>query len=268
MIARTQAGSLPEYERPPVSEVALTVQLDTDIGFRSLDLAEIAACWADDLPDMQERDRLPRLDIDLDDAETTLDLGNTAATPRLWLQNASGDHVLQLQQDRIAVNWSKSAADDDYPRYESIRAFLEDAWCRLEAKLDDLGLVIPTPSVCQVMYVNELGASEGWRSSADTSRLISPWGGSSSDKFLPADRHEALRLHFHFPENQGWMNIDGWTADRDERIFVLTLTSQGWPSSPDLDGVLGFMDLAHDWIVQAFTSVTTEAAHREWRRVR
>ena len=268
MTTRDQPGALPEYQRPPVSEVALTIQLDTAIRFRSLDLAEIAACWADDLPDVQERDPLPRLDADPDDPETTPALGETAETPRLWLQNASGNHVLQLQQDRIAVNWSKSAASDDFPRYESIRAFLVEAWRRLEAKLDDLGLVISTPSVCQVMYVNELGTRQGWTSSADTARLISPWDGSSSDRFLPADRHEALRLHFHLPENQGWMNIDGWTADRDERIFVLTLTSQGRSPSPDLDGALGFMDLAHDWIVQAFTSVTTEAAHREWRRVR
>lgn len=120
--------------------------------------------------------------------------------------------MLQLQQDRIAVNWSKSAAGDDYPRYESIKAFLVEAWRRLEAKLEDLALAIPIPSACQVVYVNELGASEGWRSSEDTARLIAPWDGSSSDEFLPADRHEALRLHFHFPENQGWMNIDGWTA--------------------------------------------------------
>ena len=264
MTARSKVGALPEYERPPVTEVALTVQLDDDIGFRFLDLAGVAACWAEELPDVQERDRLPRLGADPDELDMTLDLAETRYTPRLWLQNEPGDHVLQLQQDRIAVNWSKSESDDDYPRYETIKAFLVEAWRRLEAKLDDLGLTMPPPSVCQVMYVNELGASQGWKSSADTTKLISPWGGSMSDNFLPADRHEGLLMHFHLPGDQGWMNINGRTADLDDRIFVLTLVSEGWPPSPDLDGVLGFMDLAHEWIVKAFTSVTTEEAHREW----
>ena len=267
MTARSPIDALPEYGRPPVTEVVLTVQLDDAIGFRSLDLAAVAACWAEDLPDVQERDRLPRLGTNPDDLEMTLDLAEMHETPRLWLQNESGDHVLQLQQDRIAINWSKNEADEDYPRYETIRAFLVEAWQRLEAKLDDLGLTMPPPSVCQVMYVNELGASQGWSSSADTAKLISPWDGSMSDHFLPLDRHEGLFMHFHLPGDQGWMNINGRTADLDERIFVLTLLSEGWPPSPDLGGVLEFMDLAHEWIVKAFTSVTTEEAHREWRRV-
>lgn len=72
---RALTGALPEYEHPPVSEVALTIQLDRAIGFRSLDLAEISACWADELPNVQERDRLPMLDADPDDPEMTLELG-------------------------------------------------------------------------------------------------------------------------------------------------------------------------------------------------
>ena len=268
MTSRPPTGALPEYEHPPVSEVALTVQLVDDIGFRSLDMATIAACWEHDLPHVEERDRLPRLDDDPDHLESKPDHTELHETPRLWLQNESGNHVLQLQQDRIAVNWSKSEADDDYPRYETIRDFLLEAWRRLEAKLADLGLTLPPPWMCQVMYVNELGANHGWNSSADTVRLIAPWAGSMSDDFLPVDRHEGLLLHFHIPEHQGWMNIDGRTADIGNRILVLTLASQGWPASPDLDGVLGFMDLAHEWIVKGFTSVTTPEAHQEWGRVR
>lgn len=268
MTERSASDALPEYGRPPVTEVALTVQLDDAIGFRCLDLAAIAACWEEDLPDVQERDRLPRLGADPEDLDTTLNPIDICETPRLWLQNESGDHVLQIQQDRIAVNWSKNEVDADYPRYETIRDFMVEAWKRLEVKLHEFGLTMPSPSVCQVMYVNELGASQGWRSSSDTARLISPWDGSMSDDFLPNNRHEDLLMHFHLPDHQGWMNINGRTADLDERIFLLTFLSEGWPLSPDLDGVLRFMDLAHEWIVKAFTSVTTREAHREWRRVR
>ena len=50
--------------------------------------------------------------------------------------------------------------------------------------------------------------------------------------------------------------------------MVLTLVSRGAASSPDLDGALDFMNLAHKWIVKGFTSVTTTQAHNQWRRTR
>ena len=89
-----------------------------------------------------------------------------------------------------------------------------------------------------------------------------------SDEFLPENPHEGFLLHCHLPDGRGWLNIDAWTTDTrtDERLMVLTLVSRGSASSPNLDGSLDFMDLAHEWIVRGFTSVTTMEAHKKWRR--
>ena len=247
--------SLAHFRLPPVTEVSLTVQLDDAIGFRLLDLAPIANAWAEDLPDASERPHLPRFygyeDVEMPD------------TPRLWLQNVSGDRVLQLQQDRIAVNWAKAATGDEYPRYTTIRAFLVDAWHRLEAIVDDLGLAMPLPVTCRVRYANELGASQGWMSESDTVNLIAPWKLAVSDDFLPVPG--GLIMHFHLPEHRGSLDIHGWHADED--LFALVLECDVWPSPPDLDGVLDGMDLAHEWIVRGFTSATTPEAHSLWGRV-
>jgi uncharacterized protein (TIGR04255 family) len=237
-----------------VTEVALTVQLEDAIGFRMLDLASIANAWADDLPDVSERRHLPRFygheDVEMPD------------TPRLWLRNDSGNRVLQLQQDRIAVNWAKADTGDEYPRYETIRAFLVDAWHRLEAIVDDLGLAMPLPHMCRLRYANELRASQGWRSESDTVDLIAPWKLAMSDDFLPVPA--GLIMHLHIPDDRGSLDIHGWHSD--EELFALVLESEVWPSAPDLDGVLKGMDLAHEWIVRGFTSATTPEAHSLWER--
>ena len=269
-IVSAQGQLRPEYGLPPVVEVALAIQLEGSIGFRSLDLATIVARWADQLPDVQERAPLPMMGHGPEDAEVTLEVSDETQTPRLWLQNEAGNRVLQLQQDRVVVNWQKGGTDDPYPRYASIRESLVEAWGRLMAVVSDMGLVMPPPSICEVLYVNHLGASQGWRTAVDTAALIAPWAGAMSDDFLPEDRHEGFLMHFHLPEGRGWLDIDGWTTDARgaERMMVLTLASRGRALTPDLDGALDFMDLAHEWIVRGFTSVTTSDGHRQWRRTR
>ena len=261
---------LPEYERPPVVEVALAIQLERAIGFKSLHLANVAASWADEFPSVEERAPLPLMGPDPDDPDVSLELSDEPQTPRLWLQNEAGNRVLQLQQDRIVVNWQKGEGDDPYPRYATIRESLVDAWGRLSEAIDDLRLNVPAPSICEVLYVNHLGADQGWRSAGDTAVLIAPWGGTMTDGFLPENPHGGFLLHYHLPGGRGWLNIDAWTTDvlDDERLMVLTLVSRGGATSPDLDGALDFMDLAHEWIVKGFTSVTTTEAHNKWRRMK
>ena len=168
------------------------------------------------------------------------------------------------------VNWQKGGVDDPYLRYTTIRQSLVDAWGRLNQAMDDLQLDVPPPSICEVLYVNHLGADQGWRSAGGTAALIAPWGGTMSDGFLPENPHGGFLLHYHLPDGRGWLNIDAWTTDihSDERLMVLTLVSRGSASSPNLAGALDFMDLAHEWIVRGFTSVTTTEAHNKWRRTR
>ena len=263
-----QGQPLPEYERPPVVEVALAIQLEGSIGFRSLDLAVLADRWSDDHPVRQERAPLPMMSPDPDEPGVSLEVSDEAPTPRLWLQNDAGDRVVQLQHDRITVNWQKGGRNDPYPRYTTIRESLIEAWRRLTQAVEDLQLSVPPPSICEVLYVNHLGPDQGWRTAEDTAGLLAPWRGQASDDFLPENPHQGFLLHYHLPDERGWLNVDAWSTDErtDERLMVLTLLARGPASSPDLDGALDFMDLAHEWIVRGFTSVTTAAAHRRWGR--
>ena len=106
------------------------------MGFKSLDLAAIAASWVDDFPSVQERAPLPMMGPDPDDPEVSLEVSDEAQTPRLWLQNEAGNRVLQLQQDRIVVNWQKGGSGDTYPRFATIRKSLVEAWGRLNQTME------------------------------------------------------------------------------------------------------------------------------------
>ena len=88
-----------------------------------------------------------------------------------------------------------------------------------------------------------------------------------SDDFLPTDPHGRMLLHFHLPDKEaGSTSKGGQRTAGGEKLFVLRLASRGRAASPDIDGALDFMDLAHEWIVRGFTSATTSDAHAKWGR--
>ena len=268
MTMASHPGDLPDYDQPPVVEVALAIQFKSAIGFRSFDLGKVAACWSDRLPEVSERPPLGPMAVEFEGPTVAFKVSEETETPRLWLMNEQGSQLLQLQQDRLVVNWRRLPSDTPYPHYGSIREFLVEAWNRLTAVVHDLGRTVPEPSICEVQYVNHLDKHSGWRSVGDTPAVIAPWDGSMSDGFLPPAREAGLSLLFELPDGRGWLAVDGRSGQlrHGRRAMTLNLVSRGHAASPDLAGVLDFMDLAHEWIVRGFTSITTVEAHKHWRR--
>lgn len=256
--------SLPDFDRPPVVEVALAVQLAEPLGFTADDVTELAGAWADELPDASLRPALPPLDSDRSLHEAVED----AASLRLWLSGDSDNRVVQLQPDRLSVNWRKGEPDERYPRFANLREFFVESWHRLTAVAAERAYCEPRPTICEVLYVNHIGAAHGWGGADDTSAILAPWSGSMSDDFLPAPHVAATYQHFHLPDPGRWLDIESGPRKTDdgERVLAIYLTCRGTAATPDLDAALSVVDLAHDWIVRGFASVTTSDAHEVWER--
>ena len=269
--------ALPEYERPPVVEVALAIEFEQAVNFRTLDFGRLAAAWEDALPAADERPPLPRMDWPDEDLvddllDALFDDEERVVPPRLWLQNDMGDQVVQIQRDRLVVNWRREGSGS-YPRYKIVRERLQDAWRRLVHVCNDLHYDEPRPNLCEIQYINNIGVDEGWKSPQDTAKLMVPWQGVSDQSFIPSNHLCQFSLHCHFPEDrEGWLNVDGWTtsAPTDDSAnamrMVLNLTSRGHALSNDLESAIDFFDIAHVWIVQGFTAITSPEAHHLWGR--
>ena len=274
---------LPEYAHPPVVEVALAIEFEQPVGFRSLDLGRLADAWVDGeaWPVAEERPLLPPMDPPSDDDDLLDSLlnaltGTAEPPPRLWLQNDAGDRVVQIQHDRLVVNWRKSDAHGDYPRYGTVREQLRDAWQQLVTVCTkQLGLDEPIPSLCEIQYVNHITSDYGWVSPNSTAQLMVPWHGLDTSDFFAANHLNQFSVHCHFPQDrEGWLTIDCWTShspldDSDDSSppMFLKLTARGEAESADFNSALGFFDVAHRWIVEGFTEITTSEAHKIWRRL-
>ena len=257
----------------------MAVEFEQPIQFRALDLGQLAAAWADWLPLSQERRVLermgPREDKDLLDQwfESLADpSGVIAPAPRLWLTNHAGDEVVQVQHDRLVVNWRRKGSGE-YPRFHAVLKMLGEAWQRLGAVCDEFGYPVPVPELCEIQYINRLGIDEGIHTSEDMASMIIPWNGIADNEFLPESYLGGFNLHCHFPQDrEGWLDIDGWTtasdADEGSEIMMLNLTSRGYAQENDFESALAFFNVAHVWIVRGFAAVTSPYAHEIWGRKR
>ncbi len=248
------ATGFPTFDRPPVVEVGLIAQFTEPLPWKHVDA--FAAAW----PDYERHSRqvLTRMDL-LPESGATAD--EDAPGERLWLENAPGSRVVQIQPDRLMVNWSDDDPTEDYPRYAQIREFFEKAWQHVESVA---GTPLE-PDICEVFYLNYITAQNGWTGPEDTVSIVAPWSGEMSNDFLPEPYTAATYLHFHVPEPCQWLDIEiGPLNVEEERMLVIHLASRGLAPSLGLNGALAVLNAAHEQIVKGFVSLTTEHAHAIW----
>ena len=114
--------SSPDFERPPVNEVSLGVQVEPIDGLHAAHLGLFWGRVRRDFPALEEHPPLAPTPIeDVSSGPRLLDLQVQMLTvppvPRLLFIDGSGTELLQVQSDRFIANWRRLAGADVYPRY-------------------------------------------------------------------------------------------------------------------------------------------------------
>ena len=92
-------SELPDFERPPVIEVALSVQFEESLDIQASGEDVLAAAWPD--YDLEMRPVLTTMGLEPGAFDRSDD---EAGDLRLWLSNPGGSRVVQIQHDRLAVH--------------------------------------------------------------------------------------------------------------------------------------------------------------------
>ncbi len=271
------SDDLPAFRKPPVVEVALSV------AFEPMPLVPpLVGLFWDDL----YRDELPHIE-QVGPVEPQVEKfgGPRSRGPqvrfelleqpppnRFWFKDESGRNLLQLQQDWLARNWRRQEDGEEYPRYPSIRGPFAADLANLQSFMRDRGLAEPKPVQCEVVYVNHIVAGDAWSDWSELSDVVSCWSDSPTADFLPRIEEATFNSQYLIASEDGPVGRlhaelrPGTRKSDDAKLFVLTITARGEPTSLDTDGLLAFHDLGHEWIVRGFTELTTERMHEEWER--
>src|SRR5208283_4945721 len=175
----------PEFDRPPVIEVALSVQFKRLDQLRSAHIGLLWSRFRKRFPRTEDHGPLQPAFETFDRKPTQLQLGVEVQTydvpplPRAWFLNETGTELVQVQPDRFIRNWRKVGETDEYVRYAHIKGKFVDDLREFEQFVADQGVGDVSPNQCEVTYVNHIVSGEGWSTHGDLGKIFRPWSGSA-----------------------------------------------------------------------------------------
>lgn len=263
----------PDYERPPVVETYLGVQFTPLAQFS---IPHFGLYWTkirENYPGFQVQSPLrpmieqfgagqfvqPKLGVEL------------VSVPdiRCWFIDKSGTMLTQVQRGRFIHNWRKLKPEDVYVHYDRIKPSFSEQWKTFCEFLDETALGKPEVNQCEMTYVNHIELGQGWKSYGQLNKVVASWSGTSSGNFLPVPESVNISARYVLPDKKGRLHIEMQPAIRQQdakEVLQLNLTARGKPESSNLENILEWFDLGHEWIVRGFTDFTAKEMHNFWGR--
>ena len=156
---------LPEFDNPPVIEVALSIQFNPLVLLRSAHLGLLWNEFSDKFS--KSEDHFPQ-DSVFEKFEipgppkVQFQFEEKPPVPKCWLLTENGEELIQIQQDRFVHNWRKVKGEGEYPRYENIRDKFKEELNTFSEFIAREKLGTMAPNQCEVTYVNHIISGEGW----------------------------------------------------------------------------------------------------------
>jgi uncharacterized protein (TIGR04255 family) len=254
---------LPSFDRPPVVEVAVGVHFLQLPGLTAVALVRLVDdLWRRRFPRTVEQPVAPPLSAPGRLPMMAFQLQTGIPPMRLWSLTEDQKFLIQVQHDRLLLNWRKVKDEDPYPRYKRLRGDFVEVWQEFSSYVGDQDFGVLQPSVAEVSFFNRVPMGTATEIPAFVKALSPKW--SVSGQLVTAYQlereitdplpvgHQNIALNYR-PEN-GHMLLEIST-----RIDVDTATAE-------TSEVLESLDIAHRIGVLTFDAVTTDNAHSAWGR--
>ena len=267
---------LPDFDNPPVVEVALGVQFQSLERLLTPHLGLLWGVFRSEFPIAEQYPPLAPAREEFGPSATPgvqIRFEEKQPTPRCWFLNNDKTELLQIQQDRFFHNWRKEGDDAEYPRYENIRSTFVARLREFRRFVEKEDLGVFKPLLCEATYVNNLDAGVGWDRPGQLGRVLACSKDQFSDSFLPEPEDTQMSFRFVIrgddddPIGRLHVLLNPMTRTSDgARKIQLRLMARTIPRSGDSDGIMSALDTGREWVVRGFASITSEHMHEIWGR--
>lgn len=258
-------GGLPSFSSPPAVEVVVGVEFLPLPGLGPIKLVGLHGLWADRFPKLLEQPALPPTAPPASGAQGFFQFQISLGAPalRLWMLNESEDELLQVQNDRLVLNWRRTLGDDrTYPRYDYLRDIYQRVYADFHEQVARLNVGTFRPHTAVVSYMNrfELGADEQLKD------VIAPLNQSWN---LLSNATPEITMNVPVTSGDspdalsGQLTAKASIDQMDRKYGYLEVITRIGVSEPGGD-VVACLDLAHWSCVNGFDRLTTEKMHKRW----
>lgn len=269
--------TLPDFARPPVVEVVLSLQFEPLAKLQVQHLGFLWSVFKNEFPKVETK---PPLDpaVELFDQKpfrptVRFEVGELPLVPRVWFVSGNGSEIIQVQSDRFIHNWRKVGDSSSYPRYEHIRAAFESAVGRFAKFVAEHSLGELKPSQCEITYINHIPAEDGPNAHGEANRVLSLLREDFQVPFLPPQ--EAVQFSTRYllrnddvavsrPFGRLYVDMNPAYDSQQKPIFVLNLTVRALPAGQNIESTMECYDVGRKYIVCTFDAITTGAMHMKW----
>lgn len=267
-VAFARSPRLPSYRKPPVGEVVAGVVFEQAIP--DFLIGHVGLFWNRLMKDFPHSQHFGPF-VAAGGEPRWLDSVTGLPLPRVWLLSKSKHELIQLQGDCFFFNWRKLSDSDVYPRYPSIISSLEKHLREFVRFLHDQGFPEPKPMLCELTYTNYVLKGAGWKSVEDIEGIFRDFCWTQTKgRFLKTPGAVSWTAAFDLPNKFGTLTAKLLQATRrtdSTPTLRLDLIARGINEATNVSELRPWFDLAHEWIVEGFTDLTTPKAQKDlWER--
>jgi len=270
---------LPEYESPPIAEVALSLQFAPILQFQNIHAGLLWKNFMRSYPDVEEQPPIAPVfeTFGMPPAlvpAPQIQLLTTMPGARYWFISADGNELLQVQQDRLIHNWRRQSEGDKYPRYETLRKrfYAEVEKVRKFLKAEKMGAI--SPNQCEVTYINHIDFGDGGDPTSHFGDVFSLWCDEYSNDFLQHIEGGLFNVRYVLEDDRGepygrlHASAQHVIHRRTSRSLIqFTLVARGKPKQETLISAFEWLDQGRAAIVKGFDALTRPEMHERWRRI-
>ena len=269
--------NLPDFNRPPINEVVLSVQFRALSAFGNGHIGLLWSKYRHDYPELSEQAPLQSIfetfgSIQPSPQGIRIETLLNPPMGRFWFIDGSGNALIQVQQDRFIHNWRKREDEQLYPRYEAIRERFEQEIAIFEKFLREEKLGELKTNQCEVTYMNVIELKEETNPHSALEKITPLWAGALSEEVGPKRESATLRCRFILHDEGkpvGRVHVSFVPAHRvvDRKPVVrLEITARAKPADESVEAALRLLDKERTDVVRIFAAVTTPAMHKLWER--
>jgi uncharacterized protein (TIGR04255 family) len=273
MIERVRPPGLPDFDNPPIDEVAIGVQFHPIPLYGSELLGQFRETVQDEYPGYVEQPRLEPVIESLTETSASptppfsvsISQPPGSAAVRSWLVSADDSELLQIQDSMFTLNWRRR--DSEYPRFETLLERFESTFGKFKTLLTTRGIQMPQLRQIEVAYINwitDMPMYEFLKSAHET--------GISEEEF-PDD--QAWQARYTLKENGSplarllvqcvpGLRIQEPNPGRGSQLG-LTFRAPLPPGNVSDARLMHLIETGRIDIVNSFKALTTERGHARWQ---